>query len=320
MMLPNGRISSLNNGREGTTMRQAIDIRVLAFATAVVFGMSAHVHGQDRETLAKHPNLFLEMATKLFGWNAPAEPMKIVGRISFVGTKGLGVWLISTSEGHILLNTGMPSSGPMIEASIRTLGLKPEDVRLLLTGHAHIDHVGGHAYLKKLSGTQVAMMDAEADVLRTGGTLDFFYGKDVEAMGYEPVKVDRVFRDGDTIKLGDVALTARLTPGHTKGATTFIMNVVEGGKDLYCRLPRRKRCQSGLPGGKGSVVSGNRRRLPPDVVCSRNAQAGHLACAAPRNLRLRGQTRSCRHGRCQGLGRSGRIQAIRCRPTREIRS
>ena len=233
-------------------MRQTIDIRVLAFATAVVFGMSAHVLGQDRETLAKHPNLFLEMATKLFGWNDPAEPMKIVGPISFVGTKGLGVWLISTSEGHILLNTGMPSSGPMIEASIRTLGLKPEDVRLLLTGHAHIDHVGGHAYLKKLSGAQVAMMDAEADVLRTGGTLDFFYGKDVEAMGYEPVKVDRVFRDGDTIKLGDVALTARLTPGHTKGATTFIMNVVEGGK-IYTVV---------FPDGSG-VNPGNRVAKDP---------------------------------------------------------
>ena len=237
-------------------MRQSIDIRVLAFATAVVFGMSSPVLGQDLETLAKHPKLFLETATKLFGWNDPAEPMKIVGPISFVGTKGLGVWLISTSEGHILLNTGMHSSGPMIEASIRTLGLKPEDIKLLLTGHAHIDHVGGHAYIKQLSGAQVAMMDAETDVLQTGGKLDFFSGKDVEAMGYEPVNVDRVFRDGDTIKLGDVALTARLTPGHTKGATTFIMNVVEGGKIYTAVFPDGSGVNPGYRLGKDPSYPG----------------------------------------------------------------
>jgi metallo-beta-lactamase class B len=128
-------------------MRKAIETRVLVLATTLVFGMASHVPGQDRETLAKHPKLFIETAATLFGWNDPAEPMKIVGPISFVGTKGLGVWLIRTSEGHILLNTGMASSGPMIEASIRKLGLQREDVKLLLTCHAHIDHVGGHAYL-----------------------------------------------------------------------------------------------------------------------------------------------------------------------------
>jgi ribonuclease BN (tRNA processing enzyme) len=87
-------------------------------------------------------------------WEEPAEPMKIAGSIHFVGTKSLGVWLITGSEGHILLNTGMPSSGPMIEASIRKLGFRPEDIKLLLTCHAHVDHVGGHAYMEKISGAQ----------------------------------------------------------------------------------------------------------------------------------------------------------------------
>jgi metallo-beta-lactamase class B len=210
-------------------MRKAIAKRVLALATALLFGIASQAPGQDRETLAKNPKLFVETAAKLLGWNDPAEPTKIVGPLYFVGTKGLGVWLIRTSEGHILLNTGMPSSGPMIEASIRKLGLKPEDVKLLLTCHAHIDHVGGHAYIKKISGAQVAMIDAEKDLLQTGGKIDFHSGAHAE-LWFEPVTVDRVFRDGDRIKLGDVALTARLTPGHTKGGTTWIMHVVDDGK------------------------------------------------------------------------------------------
>jgi metallo-beta-lactamase class B len=162
--------------------------------------------------------------------------MKIVGPISFVGTKGLGVWLIRTSEGHILLNTGMPSSGPMIEASIRKLGLQPEDVKLLLRCHAHIDHVGGHAYLKQLSGAQVAMIDAEKDLLQSGGKMDFHYGAHAE-FWFEPVQVDRVVRDGEMITLGDVALTARLTPGQTKGGTTWILNVVDEGKLYHVVFP-----------------------------------------------------------------------------------
>src|SRR5204863_5113667 len=181
------------------------------------------------EELAKDPALFLETARKTLKWDEPAEPAKIVGPISFVGTKGLSVFLIQTSAGHILLNTGMPGSGPMIEASIRKLGLKPEDIKILLTGHAHIDHVGGHAYLKKLSGARVGMITEEKELLESGGKSDFFYGKD-EVFQFEPAKVDFVFHDGDEIKLGDVTLKALLTNGHTKGSTTFLMKVVDGGK------------------------------------------------------------------------------------------
>ena len=166
---------------------------------------------------------------KQFGWTEPAEPMKVVGPIYFVGTKGLSVWLITTSQGHILLNTGMPSSGPMVEASIRKLGFKPDDIKFILTCHAHIDHVGGHTYLKNLSGAQVAMMKSGVDLLRSGGKNDFMYGN-VPEFGFEPVKVDRVIRDGDTVRLGDVILTAIHTPGHTQGSTTWITNVTEGGK------------------------------------------------------------------------------------------
>ena len=116
-------------------------------------------------------------AEQLSSWHVPAKPTRIVGPIYFVGTKGLGVWLITTSEGHLLLNTGMPRSGPMIEDSISELDFKPQDIKILLACHPHIDHVGGHAYIKTISGAQVAMLDAGVEVLQTGGKADFLYGE-----------------------------------------------------------------------------------------------------------------------------------------------
>lgn len=183
----------------------------------------------DREELAKNPRLFLELARKARKWDEPAEPAKIVGPIYAVGTKGLSVFLVRTSEGLILLNTAMPGSGPLIEAAIRKLGFDPKDVRLLLTSHAHVDHVGAHAYFKKLSGARVAVIKEEKDLLESGGKLDFHYGNEPE-FAFEPVKADWVFADGDVLKLGDVAITALLTSGHTKGSTTYVMNVADAGK------------------------------------------------------------------------------------------
>jgi len=95
-----------------------------------------------KEQLANDNKLFISLAIRALKWEEPAEPIKIVGPLYFVGTKGLGVFLFTTSEGHILMNTGMPSSGPMIVESIRKLGFKPEDVRIMINGHAHIDHAG----------------------------------------------------------------------------------------------------------------------------------------------------------------------------------
>ena len=102
-----------------------------------------------QEELAKDNNLFLTLANKALHWEEPAEPIKIVGPLYFVGTRGLGVFLFTTPEGHILMNTGMPSSGPMIVDSIKKLGFKPEDIKIMINGHAHIDHAGAFAWLKQ---------------------------------------------------------------------------------------------------------------------------------------------------------------------------
>jgi metallo-beta-lactamase class B len=197
--------------------------------TGLLLGLPLHASSQTVEDLAKDPNLFLNVAQKAMKWNEPAEPAKVVGPIYFVGTKGLGAWLIVTSEGHILLNTGMPGSGKMIAKSIRDLGFDPKDIKLLLSSHAHIDHVGGHAFIEKLSGARVVLMAEGVDLMTSGGKNDFFY-RDLPNFEYDPLKVDVVLRDGDTIKLGDVALTALLTQGHCKGATTWTTNVVDNGR------------------------------------------------------------------------------------------
>jgi metallo-beta-lactamase class B len=175
------------------------------------------------------PPLALKLARIALKWDDPAEPAKLVGPIHFVGTKGLGAFLITGSEGHVLVYTGMPGSGELIEKSITKLKLKPTDVKVILTGHAHIDHAGGHAYLKKATGAKVAMMREEVELYESGGKLDFQYG-DYKEFRFDPTKVDTVLRDEDEVKLGDITIKALLTPGHTRGSTTYVTTVSDGGK------------------------------------------------------------------------------------------
>jgi metallo-beta-lactamase class B len=187
-----------------------------------------------KEQLANDNNLFIALAKKVLRWEEPAEPVRIVGPIYFVGTKGLGVFLFTTSEGHILMNTGMPSSGPMIADSIRKLGFKPEDIKVMINGHAHVDHAGAFAFIKKRFGAQLAVMKDDVAAMESGDRDDFKYGNDLT---YEGVKVDRILRDGETVRLGDVLLTAYHTPGHTRGATTWIANLVVDGKAYVVAFP-----------------------------------------------------------------------------------
>jgi len=188
------------------------------------------------EEWAKDPALFLSTVRKTMKWDEPTEPAKLFGPIYFVGTKGLSSYLIAGSRGHVLLYTGMPGSGPMIEKSIVKLGFKLNDVKIILTGHAHVDHAGGHAYLKKATGAKIALMREEVELMESGGKNDFHYGL-VKEFAFDPAKVDTIFRDGDEIKLGDIALKALLTPGHTQGSTTYVMKVAIDGKSYTVVFP-----------------------------------------------------------------------------------
>lgn len=186
------------------------------------------------EQLAADNELFISLARKELHWEEPAAPCRIVGPLYFVGTKGLGAFLFATSEGLVLMNTGMPSSGPMIADSIRQLGFRVEDLRLLINGHAHIDHAGALDYLKKLSGAEMAVMREDVAAMESGDRNDFKYGDD---FAYPPVAVDRILRDGDTIRMGEVLLTAYLTPGHTRGSTTWVACLVAAGRSYVVAFP-----------------------------------------------------------------------------------
>lgn len=162
-------------------------------------------------------------------WTEPFEPFKIAGNLYYVGSKGLANYLIATPKGHILINSDLEENVPLIRASVEKLGFKFTDIKILVISHGHWDHDAGSDTIKKLTGARYMIMDADVPVVESGGRTDFQYGGDPVTF-YTPTKVDRVLHDGDEIKLGGTGLTAHLTPGHTKGCTTWTMKVTEAGK------------------------------------------------------------------------------------------
>jgi metallo-beta-lactamase class B len=176
----------------------------------------------------------LAAAGSVFGqadpaWTEAFPPFRIAGNLYYVGSKGLASYLIATPQGNILINSDLQANVPMIQASIEKLGFKFKDTKILLISHAHWDHDAGSAKIKKMTGARYMIMDADVAVVESGGKRDFQYGNSASSL-YAPAKVDRVLHDGDEVRLGGAVLVAHLTPGHTKGCTTWTMKVTEGGK------------------------------------------------------------------------------------------
>jgi metallo-beta-lactamase class B len=165
-------------------------------------------------------------------WTEPFPPFRIVGNLYYVGSKGLANYLITTSQGHILINSDLEANVPLIRASMEQLGFKFSDIKILLISHAHWDHNAGSAAIKTLTGAKHLVMDGDVSVVESGGKTDFQYGN-VPTSLYLPTKVDRVLHDGDEVKLAEVVLVAHLTPGHTKGCTTWTMRVQEAGRTYH---------------------------------------------------------------------------------------
>jgi metallo-beta-lactamase class B len=163
-------------------------------------------------------------------WRQPFPAFKLVGNVYWVGTYDLSTYLITTDAGHILVNTGFEDTVPQIVEGVEKLGFKMSDVKILLATHAHGDHVAGLAELKRLTGAQMMMSEADAVLLEDGGISDFRFG-DGRTPSFKPVKVDRRLKDRDTISLGAMTVTAHHHPGHTKGATSFTMTVRDAGRD-----------------------------------------------------------------------------------------
>lgn len=160
-------------------------------------------------------------------WNQPVKPFTIAGNLHYVGAAGVSSFLITTEDGHILVDSGFRETVPQIERNMQTLGFELADVRLLLINHAHYDHVGGMADLKARTGARLLAHPADAAALERGGAGDFAFG---DALLFPPVKADAEVRDGETIALGGTTLVAHHTPGHTRGSTSWSLSVADGDR------------------------------------------------------------------------------------------
>lgn len=169
-------------------------------------------------------------------WNKPHAPFHIIGDLYYVGMAGVSAFLIQTPDGLILTDGGLPESAPFIEQHIKALGFRLSDVKYLLNSHAHFDHSGGLAQLKKDTGAKFVASAADQPFLESG---HITFGPS-EKIDTTPVKLDRAVKDGDTLTLGGVTLTAHVTPGHTKGCTTWSFPLTDAGKTyrvmLFCSI------------------------------------------------------------------------------------
>jgi metallo-beta-lactamase class B len=162
-------------------------------------------------------------------WNRPFPPYRVIDNIYYVGTNEIAQFLITTPAGHVLLDTGFEASVPRLRENIESLGFHYGDIKLILTSHAHIDHVQAHALVRRQTGAEVVVSTADAAFVEHGGKGETVYDGVYEWTG---CPVDRRVEDGELVKLGGVTLTARLTPGHTLGATTWTMQVQDKGRSL----------------------------------------------------------------------------------------
>jgi len=161
--------------------------------------------------------------------NQPVAPFRIAGNVYYVGASDVTSYLVATSRGLILIDGGFAETAPQIEANIAALGFKLADVKIILNGHAHPDHAGGLARLKRDSGAKFAALEQEVAPLENEGRGTFYRG---ERKLFESIEVDRTLHDGDTVRLGETTLTAHLTAGHTPGCTTWTTRLRDGRRAL----------------------------------------------------------------------------------------
>jgi metallo-beta-lactamase class B len=156
--------------------------------------------------------------------NRDFDPYRVIGNVYYVGSNDIALFLITTPEGHILLDTGFEATVPRLQANIEQLGFRYRDIKLVLTSHAHIDHVQAHALVRQQTGAKVVVSAPDAPFVEHGGAGETVFDG---VFSWTPCPVDRRVNDGDSVTLGDTTLVAHLTPGHTLGATTWTMKLRE---------------------------------------------------------------------------------------------
>jgi metallo-beta-lactamase class B len=212
-------------------------------------------------------------------YSAPVEPFTIVGNIHYVGAVNIASYLITTPQGHILIDTGSNEMHDVIKNSVAKLGFKLADIRIMLSSHAHFDHIEGHAAMQRATGARVVAMVGDAEALESGHD-----NSALGAQGWEPVRVGRVLKHGDTVSLGGTTLRAAHVPGHTQGGTTWITAVEDGGRQYTVAFLTGNTPNGGVPLFNNprhkSVVEDTRRSFKtlkaerqPDIVLVGHPQA-----------------------------------------------
>ncbi len=186
---------------------------------------------------------YSQTVTQAATWNDPVEPFRIAGNIYYVGASDVTSYLITTSKGHILIDSGLPETVPQIRANVAKLGFKFGDIKIVLNSHAHYDHAGGIAELKRLTKATFYASEKDSVLLANGGLDDPNYGSKYP---FESVKADKILKDGQKVKLGGSVLKANITAGHTPGCTTWTTSVKENGQNLNVIFV----CSTSAPGYK----------------------------------------------------------------------
>jgi len=208
------------------------------------------------------------------GWTTPFPAHRVIGNLYAVGTADLGMFLITTPSGHILVNTGLADSMTVIRGNMAALGFRIEDVRLLLSMQAHFDHTGALAEIKELTGAELWATAKDARVLADGGKSDPQYGECTD-FRFRPVQVDRILRDGEVIEFGGMHITTYLHPGHTEGSASYGFTHRENGRDYRVLIANMGTVNEGKKLLKNPTYSGvaddfaatftRQKALPVDV-------------------------------------------------------
>src|SRR5579885_3251718 len=192
---------------------------VLASLIIVMTLTKAHAVAQNTQNLTIPP--------RADNRNEKKDPFRIIGNIYWVGHSQIGSFLIKTPQGDILMDSTSAEQAPWVRENLEKLGVKMKDIKIMLNSHPHAEHMGGFAMFKELTGAKIITSKLTADEMATGGRTDF---REDGSEQYKPVRADQIVEDGGKVSLGGTTLVAHITPGHTKGCTTWTTTVEEDGK------------------------------------------------------------------------------------------
>ena len=231
-------------------------------------------------------------------WSKPFPPHQVIGNVYFVGSVNLGSYLITTPEGHILVNTDFEETVPVIRAGVEKLGFKFTDIKIILGSHAHGDHMEADAMVKELTGGRVMAMEQDVPALKK------------ITPGGKPHPIDRVLHDGDEVKLGGSTLTAHLTAGHTKGCTTWSMKATDAGKTYDVVMVCSVGWNPGYVLVNNKDLSADRRRLRAQLRYAAQTSLRHFPGRAHCVLRPGNQVPEAEIGRAESLPGSRRLRGL----------